>query len=320
MSKKGHDDDKTVEKQDQFVDVDMDAVDVEDSSSVLAEHSKNYFTNFGNPLRNRTRTTFCDGCSHAHCIFCWDKPVVVPQVDEPCHCGTSTCLFRSPGLCGLRFPELVDQLNELKIKRNKAKKMNKYKMKALNQLNMVSKKLETPHFWRCGCRSHIVPRPDKGDTTFSVKIDSKRVGRLLEYPAPPWNRFGQGSSNDFHYHHSREHYPKIVKLQKQVKKLRKKSKDGKNRKSSSSSSSTSASDSDETRHHKRAIAGLLAKGRDTHTVVVDIEAEASVEVLHAHTQCVRLMKKRRFLALPIYNIWTSLLLKTVKRKTKRKNK
>ena len=249
MSKKGQDDEKLVVQKDQVVDVDMDADDVDDCSSILAEHSKNYYTNFGNPLRNRTKTTFCDGCSHAHCIFCCDKPVVVPQVDEPCHCGTSTCLFRNPGLCGLRFPELVDQLNELKIKRNKEKKLNKYKLKALSKPKMVSKKLETPHFWSCGCRTHIVPRPDKGDATFTVKIDSKRVGRLLEYPAPPWNRFGQGSSNEMHYHHSREHYPKIVKLQKQVKKLRKKSKE---HKSSSSSSSMSTSDSEDVKyHHKR---------------------------------------------------------------------
>ena len=41
MSKKGHDDDNTVVQKDQVVDVDMDADDVDDSSSVLAEHSKN---------------------------------------------------------------------------------------------------------------------------------------------------------------------------------------------------------------------------------------------------------------------------------------
>ena len=90
MSKKVPDEDKPVDKVDQFVDVDMDAADDDDCPAYPADHSKNYFTNFGSTLRNRTRTTFCDGCSHAHCIFCCEKPAVVPQVDESCHCGTST--------------------------------------------------------------------------------------------------------------------------------------------------------------------------------------------------------------------------------------
>ena len=144
------------------------------------------FHNFGDVRRHTEAVTFCQGCSHRHCVFCTMRPPPPPPTgSEHCTCGMSTCLYENKGLTRLRFPELVKELEEMNIKEENKKKKDKIERKKQWRLeNTRDSTTQPPHFWKCNCRSHIIPREEPGDRVLKVKLNNPNAGggKLLNYP------------------------------------------------------------------------------------------------------------------------------------------
>ena len=240
------------------------------------------FAPFGTSAHNNTRgytqyeglrlrqqsVTFCYGCKHRHCIFCSMNPPSIPTV-EKCNCGMSTCMFANPGLTRLRFPDLADEMEKLSIdKKNQDIKDLELKKEKERKATMVDGGNTTPFFWRCGCRAHIVARPEKGEKTIPVRNSDQQGpgGKLLKHPRPPSYNYNNNKDN-----RNRNSDLKFDKLENKIKKYRKiakkaKKKHSKKRRqskrrhrtsssssesSSSDTSNSSSSDDEDVKKHNR---------------------------------------------------------------------
>ena len=227
------------------------------------QSSSSKFHNFGG-IRYRTEAvTFCQGCTHRHCVFCTMKPPPPPPGDTHCSCGMSTCLYENRGLTKLRFPEMIKEIEEMNIKEKAKIKITKAEKKEQWRLeHTTDSTTQPPHCWRCNCRAHIVPREEPGDKVIKVNLKNPNAGggKLLNYPRPPYyNNFNNRSSivdnnMDKKYDELKKQLDKLINEKGNKDKKKKKSKTSKKKRrlskkryysSTTSTTTSSAADTSE---------------------------------------------------------------------------
>ena len=75
-------------------------------------------------------------------------------------CECDTCLFKNLGFTKTRFPQVVEEYGRLAFTPSKG-------------ANDVQ--IETPRFWRCGCRNHIIPRGEPGNVIINLETKERTI-------------------------------------------------------------------------------------------------------------------------------------------------
>ena len=187
--------------------------------------------------------TFCTGCSHSHCIVCITEPPERVFGENWCWCETDMCLFKNWGMTKARFPQLVEAFGKMAFTPATPKISHEVK-------------LDTPRFWRCNCRNHIIPRGEPGDVIINLDTKEKTVIPPREprgFSLPTYRGRG-GGRGGYLQSQVEKLEKKLESFDKKSEKKKKKKKKRKGKKShhkkrramsSSDSSSSSSSSSDD---------------------------------------------------------------------------